>query len=225
MTVAILIPCWNEERTIGKVVTDFRRELPDATVYVGDNNSTDATVAVAREAGALVIHVPQRGKGAVARAMFAGIDAGVYVMVDGDDTYPAPAVHKLIRPIRSGLADMTVGDRRTAGEYGRQNKRPFHNVGNALVTRSVNLLFRSQLTDIMSGYRALSQGFVKSLSIPGDGFELETQITLHALKSRVTILEFPIEYRDRPPDSPSKLRTVGDGIRVLRTIAGAVGTR
>ena len=218
MKVAVLIPCYNEERTIAKVVADFRRELPAADIYVGDNNSTDATARFAEAAGATVIRVYRQGKGAVARALFREIDADIYVMVDGDDTYPPAAVHKLIEPLRTGRVDMAVGDRRTAGGYRTQNRRPFHTLGNALVTRSINLLFRCRLNDIMSGYRACSRHFVRNLTIPTDGFELETGMTLHALEKRFTIAEIPIEYRDRPPDSFSKLRTFGDGFRVLREI-------
>jgi glycosyltransferase involved in cell wall biosynthesis len=213
--IAVIVPCYNEERTIAKVVGDFRRELPDATIFVGDNNSTDQTAREAEAAGAIVIPVYRQGKGAVARALFREVDADLYVMVDGDDTYPAAAVHKLIEPVRAGRADMAVGDRRGAGY---RNQRPFHNFGNALVTRSINLLFRCRLNDIMSGYRVCSRNFVRNLTIISDGFELETGMTLHALEKRFTIAEIPIEYRDRPPDSFSKLRTFGDGFRVLREI-------
>jgi len=218
MKIAVIVPCYDEECTIGKVVGDFRRELPEAVIYVGDNNSTDRTARVAAEAGATVIPVYRQGKGAVARALFREVEADVYVMVDGDDTYPAAAVHKLIEPVRAGRADMAVGDRRAGGGYRNHNQRPFHSFGNALVTRSINLLFRCRLNDIMSGYRACSRHFVRNLAIPSDGFELETGMTLHALEKRFTVAEIPIEYRDRPPDSFSKLRTFGDGFRVLREI-------
>jgi glycosyltransferase involved in cell wall biosynthesis len=218
MTVAVIVPCFNEERTIGKVIGDFRRELPEAVIYVGDNNSTDQTARVAAQAGAKVIPVYRQGKGAVARALFRDVDADIYVMVDGDDTYPPAAVHALIEPIRAGRADMVVGDRRTTGGYRDHNHRAFHNLGNALVTRSINLLFRCRLTDIMSGYRACSRAFIENLTIPTDGFELETGMTLHALEKRFSIAEVPIDYRDRPPDSFSKLHTFGDGFRVLREI-------
>jgi glycosyltransferase involved in cell wall biosynthesis len=214
--IAVIVPCYNEERTIGKVVTDFRRELPDAAIYVGDNNSTDRTARVAADAGATVIPVYRQGKGAVARALFREVEADLYVMVDGDDTYPAAAVHKLIEPVLAARADMAVGDRRAGGGY--RDQRPFHSFGNALVTRSINLLFRCRLNDIMSGYRVCSRHFVRNLTIPSDGFELETGMTLHALEKRFTVAEIPIEYRDRPPESFSKLRTFGDGFRVLREI-------
>jgi glycosyltransferase involved in cell wall biosynthesis len=216
--IAVIVPCYNEERTIGKVVADFRRELPDAAIYVGDNNSTDRTARAAEEAGATVIPVYRQGKGAVARALFREVEADVYVMVDGDDTYPPKAVHKLIEPVRAGRADMAVGDRRTAGGYRKQNRRPFHSFGNALVTRSINLLFRCRLNDIMSGYRVCSRMFIRNLTIPSDGFELETGMTLHALEKRFTVAEIPIDYRERPANSFSKLRTFGDGFRVLREI-------
>ncbi|MEI9972503.1 MAG: glycosyltransferase family 2 protein [Ignavibacteriota bacterium] len=218
MKIAVIVPCYNEERTVAKVVADFRRELPDAAIYVGDNNSTDSTALLADQAGATVIPVYRQGKGAVARALFREVEADLYVMVDGDDTYPAAAVHKLIEPVRAGRADMAVGDRRTAGGYRAQNQRRFHGFGNALVTSSINLLFRCRLRDIMSGYRVCSRRFVRNLTIPSDGFELETGMTLHALEKRFTVAEIPIEYRERPPESFSKLRTFGDGFRVLREI-------
>ena len=218
MKVAVIIPCYNEERTIGKVVSDFHRELPDAAIYVGDNNSTDGTARVAEAAGATVIPVYRQGKGAVARALFREVQADLYVMVDGDDTYPAAAVHKLIEPVRAGRADMAVGDRRSSGGYRNQNQRRFHSFGNALVTRSINLLFRCRLNDIMSGYRVCGRTFVRNLTIPSDGFEQETGMTLHALEKRFTVAEIPIEYRERPADSFSKLQTFGDGFRVLREI-------
>jgi glycosyltransferase involved in cell wall biosynthesis len=216
--IAVIVPCYNEERTIGKVVSDFRRELPEATIYVGDNNSTDRTALVAEQAGATVIPVYRQGKGAVARALFREVEADLFVMVDGDDTYPAPAVHKLIEPVRAGRADMAVGDRRSAGGYRKQAQRPFHSFGNALVTGSINLLFRCRLNDIMSGYRVCSRTFIRNLTIPSDGFELETGMTLHALEKRFTVAEIPIEYRERPAESFSKLHTFGDGFRVLREI-------
>jgi glycosyltransferase involved in cell wall biosynthesis len=218
MNIAVIIPCYNEERTIAKVVRDFRRELPGAAIFVGDNNSTDQTARLAAEAGATVIPVYRQGKGAVARALYRQVEAGIYVLVDGDDTYPPSAVHALIEPIRTGRADMAVGDRRTTGGYGKHNHRRFHRFGNALVTGSINLLFRCRLADIMSGYRACSRTFIANLTIPTDGFELETGMTLHALEKRFTVVEIPIEYRDRPPDSFSKLHTFGDGFRVLREI-------
>jgi glycosyltransferase involved in cell wall biosynthesis len=199
--IAVIVPCYNEERTIGKVVGDFRRELPEAAIYVGDNNSTDARRVAAERPGATVIPVYRQGKGAVARALFREVEADLYVMVDGDDTYPAAAVHKLIEPVRAGRADMAVGDRRAAGGYRQANPRPFHRFGNALVTGSINLLFRCRLNDIMSGYRVCSRTFVRNLTIPSDGFELETGMTLHALEKRFTVAEIPIEYRERPADS------------------------
>jgi glycosyltransferase involved in cell wall biosynthesis len=216
--IAVIVPCYNEELTIAKVVGDFRRELPDATVYVGDNNSTDRSARLAEEAGATVIPVYRQGKGAVARALFREVEADLYVLVDGDDTYPAAAVHKLIEPVCAGRADMAVGDRRTGGGYRKQNKRPLHSFGNALVTRSINLLFSCRLNDIMSGYRVCSRRFIRNLTITSDGFELETGMTLHALEKRFIIAEIPVDYHDRPADSYSKLHTFGDGFRVLREI-------
>jgi glycosyltransferase involved in cell wall biosynthesis len=216
--IAVIVPCYNEERTIATVVEDFRRELPDAAIYVGDNNSTDRSACLAAESGATVIPVYRQGKGAVARALFREVEADLYVMVDGDDTYSAAAVHQLIEPVRAGRADMAVGDRWAAGGYRKQNKRPFHSFGNALVTRSINVLFHCRLNDIMSGYRVCSRAFIRNLSITSDGFELETGMTLHALEKRFTIVEIPIDYRDRPANSFSKLHTFGDGFRVLREI-------
>jgi glycosyltransferase involved in cell wall biosynthesis len=218
MKTVVIIPCYNEALTIGKVVREFRRELPGSPIYVGDNNSTDDTATIAAEAGAIVVPVYRQGKGAAVRTLFREIDADIYVLVDGDDTYPASAVHKLIEPIIAGRADMTVGDRHTSGGYGRENKRPFHGLGNTFVTHSINLLFRCRLTDIMSGYRAFDRIFLKNFAVLTDGFELETAMTLHALEKRFDIIEVPIEYRDRPPNSFSKLRTFSDGFRVLRTI-------
>lgn len=218
MKIAIIIPCYNEELTIGKVIRDFRRELPRAPIYVADNNSSDDTARISSEAGATVIPVYRQGKGAAVRALFREIDADIYVLVDGDDTYPASAVHTLIEPIVARRADMTVADRHSTGAYGNENKRPLHNFGNTLVTKSINLLFHCQLVDIMSGYRVFNRMFIKNFTILTDGFELETAMTLHALEKRFEIIEFPIEYRDRPANSFSKLRTYSDGFRVLRTI-------
>ncbi|WP_035468818.1 glycosyltransferase family 2 protein [Alicyclobacillus acidocaldarius] len=218
MRIAVLIPCYNEELTIGKVVQDFRRELPDAEIYVYDNNSRDRTAEVAREAGAIVRRETRQGKGNVVRSMFRDIDADVYVMTDGDDTYPAEFVHDLIRPIIEGEADMCIGDRHSDGSYSKENKRPFHNFGNQLVRKLINTLFHADLRDIMTGYRAFSRRFAKTMPIQSEGFEIETEMTLHALDKRFRILEIPIQYRDRPPGSHSKLNTLSDGIRVLKTV-------
>lgn len=218
MEIAVIIPCYNEELTIGKVIRDFRQELPEATIYVADNNSTDDTARIASEAGALVIPVYRQGKGAAVRVLFREVNADIYILVDGDDTYPASDVHRLIEPIVEKRADMTVADRHTAGAYARENKRKLHTFGNGLVTKSINLLFRCHLADIMSGYRAFNRIFIKNITILTDGFELETAMTLHALEKRFEVIEFPIAYRDRPVNSFSKLRTFSDGFRVLRTI-------
>lgn len=218
MKIAVLIPCYNEERTIGKVVRDFKAELPDADIYVYDNNSTDATAKVAREQGAVVRREPRQGKGNVVRSMFRDVDADIYVMVDGDDTYPAEFVHALIAPILLGEADMVIGDRHSNGSYLAENKRPLHNFGNQLVKSLINKLFNANLQDIMTGYRAFTKDFVKYTPISTAGFEVETEMTLHALDKRFFILEIPIEYRDRPEGSVSKLNTFSDGLRVLRTV-------
>lgn len=218
MQIAILIPCYNEEQTIDKVVRDFLRELPDATVYVYDNNSRDKTADIARQAGATVKRERRQGKGNVVRSMFRDIDADIYVMADGDDTYPAEFVHNLIQPVVDDEADMTIGDRHTDGSYGNQNKRPFHNLGNHMVKSLINRLFKSNLRDIMTGYRVFNRRFAKTMPVKSEGFEIETEMTLHALDKRFRVMEIPIAYRDRPPGSESKLNTVSDGARVLKAV-------
>ena len=217
-SVAVLVPCFNEEQTVAKVVADFRRALPGATVYVYDNNSTDATAERAREAGAVVRRETRQGKGNVLRAMFRDVDADCYVLVDGDDTYPAEAAPDMVRPVLAGEADMVVGDR-LSSTYAAENKRRFHNFGNELVRRLVNTVFRGRVTDIMTGYRAFSFDFAKSFPVLSRGFEIETEMTIHALDKNLSIASVPVAYRDRPAGSSSKLRTVSDGLRVLRTIA------
>ena len=209
--IAVLIPCYNEEITIEKVIKDFRRELPDADIYVYDNNSNDKTYEIAR-------HEYRQGKGNVVRSMFYDIDADIYVMVDGDDTYPAEFVHKLIEPVREGRADMCIGDRLSNGTYKKENKRPFHEFGNNIVKKSINFLFKTNLKDIMTGYRAFNKKFVKNMPVMAPKFEIETEMSLYALDKRFSILEIPIDYRDRPEGSLSKLNTVSDGIKVLSTI-------
>lgn len=216
--VAITIPCLNEAQTIGKVIQDFRKELPNADIYVLDNNSTDDTARIALENGAQVLEVKRPGKGSVIRSIFREIEADIYVTVDGDDTYPAEAIHDLLQPVLSGEADMSVGDRHSRGGYRTENKRMFHNFGNGLVTFLINFLMKANLVDIMSGYRAMSRRFVKNCPVLIDGFEVETEITLHALDKLFRIREVPIEYRDRPDGSFSKLNTFRDGFRVLRSI-------
>ena len=217
--IAVLIPCYNEEKTIKKVVLDFMKELPDAKIYVYNNNSTDRTLEIANSIDNIIVRNEyNQGKGNVIRRMFREIDADIYVIVDGDDTYPAEDVHKLISPIISGEADMTVGDRISNGRYKNENKRKFHEFGNNLVKKSINLLFKNNLKDIMSGYRAFNRIFVKNIPILSPKFEVETELTLSALDKRFIIKEIPITYRDRPEGSVSKLNTIQDGIKVIKTI-------
>ena len=216
--IAILIPCYNEEQTIEKVIKDFRRELPDSDIYVYNNNSTDKTVEIAERNGAVVVNEYKQGKGNVVRSQFRDIDADIYVIVDGDDTYPAESVHELIEPIRNGKADMTTGDRISNGRYKKENKRKFHGIGNSLVKKSINLLFDTKLKDIMTGYRVFNKRFVKNMPVLSPKFEIETEISLYALDKKYIIKEIPIEYRDRPEGSSSKLNTVSDGIKVVKTI-------
>ena len=214
---AVLIPCFNEARTIAKTVSDFKAALPEAKVYVFDNASTDDSAALALASGADVISVPRRGKGNVVRAMFREVDADVYVMVDGDDTYPAAEVEKLIRPILERSADMVTGDRLST-TYRTENTRPGHSFGNALVCFLVSLLWDKKVKDVMTGYRAFSRGFVKNCPVMSQGFEIETEITLHALDKRFSLLEVPVTYRNRPSGSQSKLKTFKDGFKILGVI-------
>ena len=216
--IAVLIPCYNEELTVEKVIKDFKRELPEADIYVYDNNSKDKTAEIARNAGAIVKHEYRQGKGNVVRTMFMDIDADIYVMVDGDDTYPAEEVHKLIKPIEEERADMVIGDRLTNGTYQKENKRHFHEFGNNLVRKSINVLFNTKLKDIMTGYRVFNKTFVKNMPVLSPKFEIETEMSLHALDKKFIIEEIPIVYRDRPEGSTSKLNTIGDGIKVVKTI-------
>ncbi len=217
-TIAVLIPCYNEAVTIEKVVTDFREALPEAVIYVYDNNSKDDTAAIAARAGAVVRHEYQQGKGNVIRRMFREIDARCYLMVDGDDTYPADFARQMVEPVLNHQADMVVGDRLSA-TYFTENKRPFHNFGNRLVRWSINALFKSSIRDIMTGYRAFSYAFVKSFPVLSRGFEIETEMSLHAIDKNMQIENVVIQYRDRPEGSESKLNTYSDGFKVLRTIA------
>lgn len=212
----MLLPCYNEEVTIGKVVRDFKAALPGATVYVYDNNSTDRTAEIAAAEGAIVRREPRQGKGNVIRAMFEDIDADVYVMADGDDTYPADAAPAMVAKVLDGY-DMVIGDR-LSSTYFQENKRPFHNFGNRLVRGSINGLFGAHVTDIMTGYRAFSFTFVKTYPVLSRGFEVETEMTIHSLNNNLRLYEMPIQYRDRPEGSVSKLDTVGDGIKVMSTI-------
>lgn len=216
--VAVLIPCYNEEVTIEKVVTDFKKELPDADIYVYDNNSQDRTVEIARNAGAIVRSENRQGKGNVVRTMFREIDADIYIMVDVDDTYPAEFVHQLIEPIKNNEADMTTGDRLSNGTYQQEIKKNFHEFGNHLVRSSINLLFNNKLKDIMTGYRAFNKMFVKNMPIMSSNFELETEMTLFALDKKYRIKEIPIVFRERPDGSESKINTFSDGFKVIKTI-------
>lgn len=217
--IAVLIPCFNEAQTIRKVVSDWERELPEARVYIYDNNSTDGTAALAKSVGGRVTvrHEYRQGKGNVIRRMFREIDAEVYIMVDGDDTYPAEYGREMVQRVLEHQADMVVGDR-LSSTYFRQNKRPFHNFGNALVRWSINRLFHSEIKDIMTGYRAFSFQFVKSFPVLSHGFEIETEMSIHAIDKNMQVENLVIDYRDRPMGSESKLNTYADGFRVLRTI-------
>lgn len=217
MKVAVLIPCYNEELTVEKVVKDFRKELKDADIYVYDNNSKDNTAKLAKKAGAIVRHEYKQGKGHVVKSMFYDIDADIYIMVDGDDTYPADAVHKLMQPVIDGKADMVNGDR-LSSTYFTENKRLFHNFGNKLVKNSINFLFKSNVKDIMTGYRVFNKKFVKNVPIMSPNFEVETEMTIYALDKKMSIVEIPVQYRDRPAGSVSKLNTIKDGIKVVKTI-------
>ena len=216
--IAVLIPCYNEELTVEKVIKDFRRELPDADIYVYDNNSKDKTADIAVKNGAILRHEYKQGKGNVVRSMFYDIDADLYIMVDGDDTYPAEFVHELIKPVEEGKADMCIGDRLSNGTYQKENKRPFHEFGNNLVKKSINVLFKTDLKDIMTGYRVFNKKFVKNMPVMTNKFEIETEMSLYALDKGFVIKEIPILYRDRPEGSVSKLNTVSDGLKVLKTI-------
>lgn len=218
MSTAVLIPCFNEEQTIAKVVTDFRKVLPKAVIYVYDNNSSDQTAVVGAEAGALVRRCRQQGKGNVVRMMFREIEADCYIMVDGDDTYPAEDAPKMEQLILADGYDMVVGDR-LSSTYFSENKRPFHNVGNALVRKFINMLFFADIRDMMTGYRAFSRDFVKTYPVISFGFEIETDMSIHAIDKNLAVYNHTITYRDRPEGSESKLNTYSDGIKVLLTIA------
>lgn len=216
--IAILIPCYNEALTISKVIKDYKTALPDADIYVYDNNSSDGTDKLAKKAGAIVKYEYRQGKGNVIRSMFRDIEADCYLMIDGDDTYSAKDAQKMCDLVLDGKADMVVGDR-LSGAYFQENKRPFHNFGNKLVRFAINKLFHNNIKDIMTGYRAFSHDFVKGFPVLSKGFEIETEMTIHAVDKNFKIVEIPIEYRDRPEGSVSKLNTYRDGFKVLRTIA------
>ena len=215
--IAVLIPCYNESKTIDKVVRDFKKALPEATIYVYDNNSKDGTDKIAKNAGAIVRYEHQQGKGNVIRRMFSEIDAECYLMVDGDDTYPAEAASQMEDKILNDKADMIVGDR-LSSTYFEENKRPFHNFGNSIVRWSINTLFKNDIKDIMTGYRAFSYRFVKTFPVLSKGFEIETEMSIHAVDKNMFVENVIIDYRDRPEGSESKLNTYSDGIKVLMPI-------
>lgn len=217
--IAVLIPCYNESITIKKVITDYKKALPEASIYVYDNNSTDYTDEIARNAGATVRYEYRQGKGNVIRSMFRDIEADCYLMIDGDDTYPAENAKEMCDLVLQGKADMVIGDR-LSSTYFEENKRPFHNFGNEIVRRSINVLWhpKKQILDVMTGYRAFSPMFVKSFPILSKGFEIETEMTIHALDKNLLIQSMPVQYRDRPAGSESKLNTYTDGMKVLLTI-------
>lgn len=215
--IAVLIPCYNEGKTVEKVVTDFKNVLPEAIIYVYDNNSTDNTAQLATQAGAIVRHEYQQGKGNVIRRMFREIDAECYIMTDGDDTYPAEFAREMADKVLNQNVDMVVGDR-LSSTYFEENTRPFHNMGNSIVRKSINFLFKSEIKDIMTGYRAFSYQFVKSFPVLSKGFEIETEMSIHAIDKNMYIENVIIDYRDRPAGSESKLNTYSDGLKVLFTI-------
>lgn len=215
--IAVLIPCYNEEKTIAKVVKDFRKSIPSADIYVYDNNSTDDTSHIAQKAGAILRHEYQQGKGQVVRRMFQEIEADCYILVDGDNTYPASYAEEMVRLVLEKQADMVVGDRLSSTYY-NENKRPFHNFGNSVVRFFINMIFKADIKDIMTGYRAFSRRFVKTFPILSKGFEIETEMSIHAVSMNMQIENVIVDYRDRPEGSTSKLNTYSDGLKVLRTI-------
>ena len=215
--IAVLVPCYNEEKTVEKVVRDFKEVLPEAVIYVYNNNSTDRTAELAQRAGAVVKNEYMQGKGNVIRRMFRDIDAECYIMVDGDDTYPAKHAGNMAQLVLEKKVDMVVGDR-LSSTYFSENKRPFHNFGNTIVRKSINLLFHNNIKDIMTGYRAFSYEFVKTFPVLSKGFEIETEMSIHAVDKNMYVENVVIDYRDRPEGSESKLNTYSDGIKVLKTI-------
>ena len=216
--IAVLVPCYNEAKTVEKVVKDYKKALPNADIYVYDNNSTDGTDKIAKKAGAIVRYERRQGKGNVIRSMFRDIDADCYLMIDGDDTYPATHAEAMCNLVLNEQVDMAIGDR-LSSTYFTENKRPFHNFGNVLVRKLINTLFKSNVKDIMTGYRAFSYDFVKTFPVLSKGFEIETEMTIHALDKNFYLKEIPIDYKDRPEGSESKLNTYSDGFKVLKTIA------
>ena len=216
--IAVLIPCYNEAKTIAKVVSDYKKALTGAEIYVYDNNSSDKTGEIARKAGAIVVKEPRQGKGNVVRSMFRDVEADCYLMVDGDGTYPADVAKEMCKMVLEEKVDMVVGDR-LSSTYFKENKRPFHNFGNRIVRFLINLIFKSKVKDIMTGYRAMSRDYVKTCPVLSRGFEIETEMTIHALAKNFYIQEIPVNYKDREEGSESKLNTVSDGIKVIWTIA------
>lgn len=216
--IAVLIPCYNESKTIEKVILDYKKALPEATIYVYDNNSSDHTDEIARNAGAIVRYEHRQGKGNVIRTMFREIEAECYLMTDGDDTYAAEDARAMVQKVLDEGYDMVIGDR-LSSSYFTENKRPFHNTGNVLVRKLVNCFFNGEITDIMTGYRAFSPMFVKSFPVLSKGFEIETEMSIHALDKNLALVSIPVGYRDRPEGSVSKLNTFSDGFKVLKTIA------
>ena len=216
--IAVLIPCYNESLTVAKVIKDYKAVLPEAEIYVYDNNSTDGTDKIAKEAGAIVRYERKQGKGNVIRTMFQEINADCYLMIDGDDTYPAENAREMVDYVLNEAVDMVIGDR-LSSTYFTENKRLFHNSGNRVVRGLINYLFKSNVRDIMTGYRAFSYRFVKSFPVLSKGFEIETEMTIHALDKNLNLKEIPVTYRDRPEGSVSKLNTISDGLKVLGTIA------
>lgn len=216
-TIAVLIPCYNESKTIAKVIADFREQLPEARIYVYDNNSTDGTAAIASEAGAIVCYETRQGKGNVIRRMLSDISADCYLLVDGDDTYPASYAQSMCELVLDKRYDMVIGDR-LSSTYFQENKRPFHNIGNRMVRYAINKIFHSNINDIMTGYRALSSRMVDNVPLLSEGFEIETEMTINVLESGLRIIQIPVDYRDRPEGSYSKLDTFSDGWKVIGTI-------
>lgn len=216
--IAILIPCYNESKTIKKVIEDYKKALPEAKIYVYDNNSSDNTDKIAKEAGAIVRYETKQGKGNVIRTMFREIEADCYLMIDGDDTYPAENAKEMCDYVLNDKVDMVIGDR-LSSTYFKENKRPFHNLGNKMVRGLINKIFKNNVKDIMTGYRAFSYNFVKTFPVLSKGFEIETEMTIHAIDKNFTLKEIPVQYRDRPEGSVSKLNTYKDGARVIKTIA------
>lgn len=215
--IAILIPCYNESKTIAKVVGDFKKQLPEANIYVYDNNSTDNTADIARQAGAIVRYEQRQGKGNVVRRMLADIEADCYLLVDGDDTYPSDNAKEMCDIVLNEHYDMVIGDR-LSSTYFQENKRPFHDYGNRFVRYAINQIFHSDIKDIMTGYRALSRHLVMSVPLLSEGFEIETELTINVLDNQLRIKQIPVEYRDRPIGSTSKLSTFKDGIKIIATI-------